>query len=110
MIGMIYAPTAQASNVESAYPLIDLYWRYKNSYPNPYSALNADAFEAQFAVEINATMTDWGRKAFDFCGFDCAILNLLVADKFSLTMNEYYSQFANASCQSPFDAPGWYVL
>ncbi len=110
MNGMLYDTRAQNVSASVA-PLVRLYSRYLSVYgkEQAYFKLNEDAFVAQFAVTTNSTKEPWASTAFEFCGFDCAIVNILVNDANSLTVTQYYYQLHNGSCANPIPSADWYV-
>ena len=108
MNGLLYDPAATSlqSELDS---LVALYLRYLSKYGphQAYFKLNEDAYIAQFAVTTNTTTENWAINAFDFCGFNCALISILVNDKYSLTATDYFYQLTNASCRNAIDYSNW---
>lgn len=103
MLGVLYIPgEIPEATADYVGPFIDLV----NSFGD-YFALNEAAYVAQFAVVTNQTEADWAVDAFDFCGFDCGLLNMRVSDTYSTSINGYYYQLNNGSCNNPIDVANW---
>jgi hypothetical protein len=111
MIGLLFHPESliSADDIDYIGYFIDLVYKYQDNSTlgKAYYDLNRAAYTAQFAVATNNTAASWASDAFDFCGFDCSIINILVSDPSSLGVTEYAYQLSNGSCSNPFVLDYW---
>jgi GR25 family glycosyltransferase involved in LPS biosynthesis len=106
MLGLIFWPEPQASVASYLGKFIDLVEKY-NATSDGYLNLNRDAYDAQFAVATNQSTASWATDAYAFCDYQCAIIQILVSDTYSLSINNYFYQLENGSCSNPLPVENW---